>query len=110
MLIHLPITIAFDAAGHWPRDDRNAITKIALTVRFDPDDHSIPVEVCNCYPPPPNAEWAVAEAILYPIDRHSYQRLLRRIERSPIDYCADEAEGLRLQDELDDRLGCGRVA
>ena len=110
MLIHLPITIAFDAHGQWPREEHNAVATFVMTVRFDPADTSVPIEVCNGFPPALDAQWAPADAILYPINRAAYQRLLRRIARSPIDYCADIAEGERLQAALNDTLDCGRLA
>jgi hypothetical protein len=98
MMIDLPVTIDFDAqtTGR-PKNPRT------FTLRFDLDDTDAPAQVTDHYPPKDKANWwPDKDGVIFGLlPSNSYQKIERNARRYPYDYCADEDEGRRLQDEID---------
>lgn len=101
MLIDIPVLIAFDCT-----DMGRAYThKRTFTMRFDVDKEDEPAQYATRYPPRATESWwADHTGLLFDLMPHgAYDKIVKDARRSPVDYCADEAEGERLQAEVDEQ-------
>lgn len=105
MIVHLPIEVAFDFGPC-----RDTLDRQTLTVRFDTETTDVPVEVTRDDPTNPKADWQPASAIVEMMTARAWNRLMDRIQFSPIDYCADSEEGERRQQLVYAQLGVGEAA
>lgn len=105
MLILLPIEVSFDAGPC-----RHTLDRQALTLRWDTETTDVPVMITADDPERPDADWQPAHAIVEMMGARAWNRLMDRIRNSPVDYCADPAEGERLQAAVFERLGVSEAA
>ena len=99
MLIDIPVVIEFDCVD----TNRAFTTKRIFTLRFDVDDDNIPAQYALTYPPRSGTFFADEYGIMFDLmTAGTYEKIVKEARRNPIDYCADEAEGERLQAVLND--------
>lgn len=97
MIVHLPIFVGIDVAQQQPihSDLMNAIGTMTMTLRLDTDDSDVPVECCDHYPPRPDAFWSPALALVDLMKAKTWNRLIDRVTQWPMEYAADQDEGMR---------------
>lgn len=100
MLVDIPFLIYADAQDNG-RDRTDAVDKRVMTVRVEIDNPNSNANACSHYPPRPDAHWFDGEPLLMAIGGQEWKKLLARARANPVDYCADAAEGERLQAEMD---------
>ena len=98
MLIDVPVTIDFDA-----QTTGRPKSPATYTLRWDLDEIKSPVLVTNHYPPRENASWSDGSVLLDLMPAKTHNKICWAARRYPADYCADEDEGQRLQDEADEQ-------
>lgn len=100
MLIDVPFIIKIDCQHLQPKNqwaDRPVAERV-MTLRFDPDIEG-PLKFCGQYPPTKDSVfWEdTGDLLLSAIGNPEYRKLIARAKANPYDYCADAAEGERLQ-------------
>lgn len=97
VIIHIPVFVAIDVAQMQPihSDLMNAIGTMTMTLRFDTEDSNVPVECCDHYPPRPDAFWSPALALVDLMKPKAWNRLIDRVIQWPMEYAADQDEGMR---------------
>jgi hypothetical protein len=100
MLIDVPVTICFDTQD--PRGPQRI--EHTFTMRYETDDTDKPAQWCRDYPPDKRSRFYTNDdGLLFDLlPRNAEKVIAQRAARSPIDYCADEAEGEALQNALDE--------
>lgn len=101
MIIEVPVYIAIDQRGR-PRSNHSPAAERSLVIRFDTDDDSAPIEWARQYGTvlgkfQPDTGDIFANAF----SGHEWKRLIASAKANPVDYCADKAEGERLQEIAD---------
>lgn len=100
MKIDLPVTILLDCQTTDFRAIERA-QKIVCTLRMELDGDGSDAELFAGYPPDKDALGEPAQCVLAYLSSRQGAALALKAKRNPADYCADEAEGAALQEEID---------
>ena len=103
MLIDITCTLIFDCSGMHLAGRGKANHHRIFTFRFDTSDNEVPAKYTTGDPQSPNTLWSTdTDGLIFGLMNYGTEtELVKRAAKWPVDYCADQAEGERLQDALD---------
>lgn len=103
MLVDIPVLVAIDCHRPDWKAIGGAVQHRIITMRFDVDDDDAPAQFTLDHPAHEKSHWSIdKDGVLFAlISSDRYRRLVERVRANPVDYCADQAEGLILQEEAE---------